>query len=405
MSQSERPRILIVDDEEAILETMTFTFMDLYDVLTTADPTKAMSILEENQPVSVVITDQRMPGMTGVELLKEVYEKFPETVRIILTGFADSEATIKAINDGHIYGYINKPWEPDELKAIVRRATELHALSLENRRLVEDLRDANLFLAAVMDRLRTGAVAIDREGIVRAVNKPAVAFIGLKEDIRGLSIDDVMASQQLAELGEKVRSLADESGGSFEEVDLGVGGGHRLRFSSQALAGEDGETFGRVILFKEISHEPLTRDFEEIVGQVSATRGALRAELEKALEALYLRNFIPMVSVLVRRECFDELGLLDENIRSGGDDYEFCTRLLRRYRVFNIPEPLVTRREHSANYTDDEKLMPDAIRINRGLVAEYPNLARLQSRRESELLFKLGRARQANGKREEAKQA
>jgi CheY-like chemotaxis protein len=286
MSQSERPRILIVDDEEAILETMTFTFMDLYDVLTTADPTKALSILKENQPVSVVITDQRMPGMTGVELLKQVYEQFPETVRIILTGFADSEATIKAINDGHIYGYINKPWEPDELKSIVRRATELHALALENRRLVDDLRDANLFLAAVMDRLRTGAIAIDRDGIVRAVNKPAVAFIGLTEDIRGLSIDDVMASQQLAELGEKVRLLADESGGSFEEVDLGVGGGHRLRFSSQALAGEDGETFGRVILFKEISHEPLTRDFEEIVGRVSATAGALREELENALIAL-----------------------------------------------------------------------------------------------------------------------
>jgi CheY-like chemotaxis protein len=286
MSQPERPRILIVDDEEAILETMTFTFMDLYEVLTTSDPTKAMSILEENQPVSVVITDQRMPGMTGVELLKEVYENFPETVRIILTGFADSEATIKAINDGHIYGYINKPWEPDELKTIVRRATELHALSLENRRLVDDLRNANLFLAAVMDRLRTGAIAIDRDGIVRAVNKPAVAFIGLKEDIRGIRIDDVMASQQLAELGEKVRLLANESGGSFEEVDLDVGGGHRLRFSSQALAGEDGETFGRVILFKEISHEPLTRDFEEIVGQVSATKGALRGELESALVAL-----------------------------------------------------------------------------------------------------------------------
>jgi CheY-like chemotaxis protein len=286
MSQPERPRILIVDDEEAILETMTFTFMDLYEVLTTSDPTKAMSILEENQPVSVVITDQRMPGMTGVELLKEVYENFPETVRIILTGFADSEATIKAINDGHIYGYINKPWEPDELKTIVRRATELHALSLENRRLVDDLRNANLFLAAVMDRLRTGAIAIDRDGIVRAVNKPAVAFIGLEEDIRGIRIDDVMASQQLAELGEKVRLLANESGGSFEEVDLDVGGGHRLRFSSEALAGEDGETFGRVILFKEISHEPLTRDFEEIVGQVSATKGALRGELESARVAL-----------------------------------------------------------------------------------------------------------------------
>jgi CheY-like chemotaxis protein len=286
MSEPERPRILIVDDEEAILETMTFTFMDLYDVLTTADPTKAMSIIEENQPVSVVITDQRMPGMTGVELLKQVYEKFPETVRIILTGFADSEATIKAINDGHIYGYVNKPWEPDELKAIVRRANELHVLALENRRLLDDLRDANHFLTAVMDRLRTGAIAIDRAGIVRAVNKPATAFIGLEEDIRGLPIGDVMSRQDLAELGDKVRLLADEAGGSFEEVDLGVGGGHRVRFSNQALLGEDGETIGRVILFKEISHEPLTRDFEEIVSGVAATQGALRESLEKALAAL-----------------------------------------------------------------------------------------------------------------------
>ena len=286
MSQSERPRILIVDDEEAILETMTFTFMDLYEVLTTADPTKAISILEENQPVSVVITDQRMPGLTGVELLKQIYEKFPDTVRIILTGFADSDATIEAINDGHIYGYINKPWEPEELKAIVRRASELHALALENRRLVDDLRHANLFLAAVMDRLRTGAIAIDRDGIVRAVNKPAVAFIGLDEDIRGLPIGDVMSRQNLAELGDKVRMLADESGGSFEEVDLGVGTGHRVRISNQALVGEDGEAIGRVILFKEISHEPLTRDFEAIVGRVSEVEGALREELENALTAL-----------------------------------------------------------------------------------------------------------------------
>lgn len=286
MSQSERPRILIVDDEEAILETMNFTFMDHYDVLTTSDPKTAISILEENQPVSVVITDQRMPGMTGVELLKEVYKRFPETVRIILTGFADSEATINAINDGHIYGYVNKPWEPDELKTIVRRASELHALTIENRRLLDDLRHANLFLAAVMDRLRMGAIAIDSEGIVRAVNQPAVAFIGLEGDILGRSIGEVMSRQDLAELAASVRKLAEESGGSFEEVDLRVDGGHRIRISNQALAGENGETIGRVILFKEISHEPLTADFEEIVGRISGTKGAVREVLENALTAL-----------------------------------------------------------------------------------------------------------------------
>jgi CheY-like chemotaxis protein len=290
MSEPERPRILIVDDEEAILETMTFTFMDLYEVLTTSDPAQALQIMAENEPIAVVITDQRMPGMTGVELLREIYDRYPETVRIILTGFADSEATIKAINDGHIYGYVNKPWEPDELKAIVRRAVELHSLSLENRRLVENLREANLFLAAVMDRLRTGAIALDRDGFVREVNKPAVAFIGLEGDIRGRSIQEVLSREPLAELGETVRRMAEESGGSFEEIDIGVGAGHRIRVSSQALQDEAGDPMGRVILFKEISHEPLNRDFEEIVGRVSETKsrgaGVLRPVLEIALNDL-----------------------------------------------------------------------------------------------------------------------
>jgi CheY-like chemotaxis protein len=287
MSESERPRILIVDDEEAILETMTFTFMDLYEVLTTSDPTQALQIMEENQPIAVVITDQRMPGMTGVELLSETYQRFPETVRIILTGFADAEATVKAINDGHIYGYVNKPWEPDELKAIVKRATELHLLTRENRSLVDELRDANLFLAAVMDRLRTGAIALDRDGIVRAVNQPAKAFIGLESDIQGHSIDDILGKEHLKELADRVRALAEESGGSFEEVDIGIGPGHRLRISNQALADSNGETMGRVIMFKEISHEPLTRDLEELIGRVSQTKspasGALREVLETTL--------------------------------------------------------------------------------------------------------------------------
>jgi len=285
MSESNRPRILIVDDEEAILETMTFTFMDLYEVLTTSDPTAALQIMEENEPIAVVITDQRMPGMTGVELLREIYDRFPETVRIILTGFADSDATIQAINDGHIYGYVNKPWEPDELKAIVRRAAELHSLSVENRRLLDDLRDANLFLEAVMDRLRTGAIALGRDGIVRAVNKPAMAFIGLEEDIRGRSIEEILGRQHFAELGARVRALAEESGGGFEEVDIGDGAGHRVRVSSQALADEAGETMGRVILFKEISHEPLTRDLEGIVGRISETKSTEQGVLREALEA------------------------------------------------------------------------------------------------------------------------
>ncbi|MBW2422757.1 MAG: response regulator [Deltaproteobacteria bacterium] len=344
MSETTRPRILIIDDEEAILETLTFTFMDLYEVLSTADPKEALSILEENRPVAVVITDQRMPGMTGVELLKQVYDRFPETVRIILTGFADSEATIQAINAGHIYGYINKPWEPEELKTMVRHAAELHALTMENRRLVEDLREANLFLEGVMDRLRTGAIAVDREGIVRAVNEPARAFVGLEGDIRGRAIGEVLGQRGLEELGETVRTLAEESGGSFEEVDLRVGAGHRIRVSSKALTDDRGEAQGRVVLFKEISHEPLTRDFEQIAAGLASEEGPLRASLERALDALEdLAGRV--VEARVESANMSELGerisrlrtaitsWLDVDDALASEDYPDAQRLLDRMRV------------------------------------------------------------------------
>ena len=185
MSGNSLPRILVVDDEEAILETMTFTFMDDYEVLTSTDARAALELLEANAPVSVVISDQRMPEMTGSELLAEVYERHPETSRIILTGFADMDSTLEAINDGHVYAYVNKPWEPDELKQVVRRAYEHHALTTENQRLLEDLQAANQFLEAVIDRLNTGALAIDSGGIVRAANKTACEYLNLPDEPHG----------------------------------------------------------------------------------------------------------------------------------------------------------------------------------------------------------------------------
>ena len=172
MTPPTRSRLLIVDDEDAILETMTYTFEDDYEVLTATDPRRALELLDEHAPIAAVITDQRMPGMTGVEFLTRVYEKHPTTTRIILTGFADMEAILRAINDGHVYAYISKPWEPDELKQVVRRAVDHHALQVENARLLSGLRHSNALLEAVMDRLGMGALAVDDGGIVQAASAP-----------------------------------------------------------------------------------------------------------------------------------------------------------------------------------------------------------------------------------------
>lgn len=176
-----RACILIVDDEEAILETMAFTFEDDYDVLTATSARQALQILADRSPIAAVITDQRMPEMTGVEFLARVYEQHPNTTRIILTGYADGDAMVRAINEGHVYAYVTKPWEPEELKQLVHRAVELHRLRVQNDLLVEDLQRANVFLAAAIDEIPIGALVIDASGTVRATNRPGREYLGLRK--------------------------------------------------------------------------------------------------------------------------------------------------------------------------------------------------------------------------------
>jgi FixJ family two-component response regulator len=286
MASTVRSRILIVDDEEAILETMTFTFEDDYDVLTSTDARRALDLLDENAPIAAVITDQRMPTMTGVEFLTRVYERHPATTRIILTGFADMDAIVKAINDGHVYAYITKPWEPDHLKQVVRRAVEHHALTVENQRLVSDLRSTNVLLEAVMDQLGTGALAIDPAGVVQAANQPARRFLGLGDDPRGRGLDAVLGADLRAVAEAVVRlSAADASG--FEEIDLAQRGcARRLRVAVSTLADRSGEPLGRVLLLREISHEPLRRRFEDLLGELVNEPGELRPCLERAVAEL-----------------------------------------------------------------------------------------------------------------------
>jgi CheY-like chemotaxis protein len=353
MTSPDRPRILVVDDEEAILETISFTFMDDYDVTTSVDARLALEILDEQAPFAVVITDQRMPGMTGVEMLAEAFERHPQTVRIMLTGFADTMATIQAINDSHVYAYINKPWETEELKHVVAQAVERYQLATENVRLLRDLQNSNSFLEAVMDRLQTGAIAVDADGVVRAANRPARDYLALTQDPRGEGLREILARDGLEGVGAMIESLMEDGDGRFEEVDLGNRGGsaggedaveHRLRVSAQTLTGSDGAELGRVILFKEVSHEPLRRRFDTIVSEVSQAADELRPRLEAALSDLRaLAKDVaasgiasPSMAELSDRASRSQTAVqnwLDVDDRLAGEDYPDAQMLVDRMRV------------------------------------------------------------------------
>lgn len=283
---SDRARILIVDDEQAILETMEFTFEGDYDVLTAPSAPEALRVLDANAPIAAVITDQRMPEMTGVEFLARVCERHPNTTRIILTGYADGDAMVRAINEGHVYAYVTKPWEPDDLKQLVHRAVELHRLRMQNERLLDDVQQANRFLAAAIDEIPVGALVVDAAGIVRAANRPGREYLGLRADPRGRALAEVLGADALGEFRDTASRLGETDGAPYEELELSLGGvSLRLRVAVRTIRQAE-QPIGRVILLREISHEPLRRRFEEVLHEIKSASGEVRARLEQAQQDL-----------------------------------------------------------------------------------------------------------------------
>jgi len=144
MNESTKPKVLYIDDEEDNLVVFKSAFRRHYDILLATSAAEALEVLGSNK-VDMVITDQRMPGMTGIELLKNLPDE-PEIIRIILTGYSDIEAVIEAINVGKVYRYITKPWDKFELKLTIDKALETLGLKVYNKKLVEELKDANIHL-------------------------------------------------------------------------------------------------------------------------------------------------------------------------------------------------------------------------------------------------------------------
>jgi sensor histidine kinase YesM len=128
--------ILYVDDERQNLIAFKAAFRMHYKVHIAGSGAEALDVLSK-EPIHIVVTDQRMPEMTGVQLLEQVLERFPNTIRMVLTGYSDMAAIVDAINKGSIYYYISKPWKEDELKLIFDKSLENKALRDDNEVLKE----------------------------------------------------------------------------------------------------------------------------------------------------------------------------------------------------------------------------------------------------------------------------
>ena len=138
MNANQKINVLYVDDEENNLNAFKASFRRFFNIYTALSATEATTILSTNE-IHVLITDQRMPGTLGTELLAQVVKKYPDQIRILLTGFSDIDAIKDAINRGQIYHYLQKPWDDAELKETIESAFKIYDLKKQQQKLNEQL--------------------------------------------------------------------------------------------------------------------------------------------------------------------------------------------------------------------------------------------------------------------------
>ena len=214
----ERGHLLIVDDEPDICAALRRQFRRRYRVHIAGGGDEALRLMEAH-PVAVVISDQRMPGMTGAELYERVRVEYPQAVRLLLTGYSDIGSVIAAINLGHVHRYITKPWDPVELDVLVAQAFERYALIHENHVLLDRLKAANEQLEQrVRDRTAALEAANHR---LEALNAEKDAFLGMAaHDLRN-PLGVVQGLARLLKAG--VAVTAEEAAVFLQEIDDTVG--------------------------------------------------------------------------------------------------------------------------------------------------------------------------------------
>jgi response regulator RpfG family c-di-GMP phosphodiesterase len=259
--------VLFVDDEEHILSSLKRLLRkEPYRFLSATGGEEGLRVLAENPDVQMVVTDQRMPGMCGTEFLARVRALYPDTVRIVLSGFAEASAIVDAINQGEVYRFIGKPWDDENLKATFRQCLQHYDIMLENRRLneqsarqLEQLENLNHLLESsveertrslsfsqeVLDTLPVAVLGISQEEEIMLTNGTARARIqDLRNLIPGTRMEEVLPPEAV----DAIRGCLLAPHGEVFEFDWGQ---NKLKARSQQLGSKDAPR-GCVILLEGV---------------------------------------------------------------------------------------------------------------------------------------------------------
>jgi len=185
-----KPNVLYVDDLQTNLVLFKATFERDYQIFLAESAAKALDILKKEK-IQVLVTDQRMPGMSGTELLEVVAKDYPDVRRFLLTAYTDFETVVEAVNKGHIHGYINKPLQPDDVKKSINNSMEIYFLREKNRLIMNDLARANQELSE-LDSIKTGILKIMSREIRTPLNRIMGTIHLLKDKIESEELIQVI---------------------------------------------------------------------------------------------------------------------------------------------------------------------------------------------------------------------
>jgi signal transduction histidine kinase len=271
-----RHTLLVVDDEPDVVQSLQDLLRREYHVLGATHARDGLRLVQQ-QPVHLVMTDQRMPEISGVEFLRRVRHDQPDAVRLLFTGYADIKAVIDAINEGHVYRYITKPWDPDELIATLRQAGEQYDLLQERRQLLDTLRRQNQELE------KANAL---KEAFIRVASHelrtPLTILLALPElALHNPSVNPLSADcfRRIRQSGQRLHRLVEEllhmlQAGSFDRP---------LRRRPAALADLVNEAVEDVRPFLEKRRQRLKRELAANLGMLDVDREKIRICLDHLL--------------------------------------------------------------------------------------------------------------------------
>jgi signal transduction histidine kinase len=240
--------ILCVDDEVDNVESLERLFRRKYKVFTATSGVEALRVLERER-ISLIVTDQRMPGMTGVELLAASREHQPDAIRILLTGYTDIDSVIAAVNSGQIYRYVTKPWDPVDLGNAVDKAIERFELSAELKEKNEALETALRELRTLDQAKSNFMILINHE--LKTPLTAILSFLGLLQETE-LDEEQTKYVTRIAQSGDRLRALIEDSL-ELVAAETGTLPVKLTKTSLQKMIGELGKDLGGALSAKSLS--------------------------------------------------------------------------------------------------------------------------------------------------------